>query len=526
MNSPANSGDPWKAKFLQLTHDLEAQREDAGVTEKQLYRIILRLSMASMGLDPALDPYFKQIRDLVRKGIHSKNLSTQLDNLTEILMRAESKPLAEMPRQLFHFLKEWAASPEERKGLENLEKRHEAGEFADSKVLFAAIRTALAKRNAAETAEPAAAARGGFMTRLFGNRNGTEAAPAVDLDRLRDRLLALLDNLEVPANAAREVNKFRQRLMSSFHEDGLDVSLNNLVNLVYEIRVCLEREHQEIEEFLTQLNGKLAELDQQTSGITQIATASAQSGLSMSHAFSGQVEELKTSTRDANDLAQLKSLVHSRLETITGQLKTYRATQENHFTELTEQVQALTSHVLNMELEATELRGKLNVAHNQTLRDRLTGIPNRAAYEERVQQDFQRWKRFGEPLTLLVWDIDHFKNINDRFGHLAGDKVLATVGRILAEGVRETDFAARYGGEEFTMLLNGADLPGALKLAEQLCNKIRACNVDFEGTHIPLSISCGISQFKAGDTPETAFARADHALYQAKEGGRDRCVAA
>lgn len=524
MNTPVNSTDPWRAKFLQLSHELDALRESASGTEKQLYRIILRLSMASMGLDPALDPYFKQIRDLVRKGAHSPNISIQIDNITEMLIRAESKPLAEIPRQLFHFLKEWVANPDERKGLENLEKRHEAGDFADTKALFAAIRATLSKRAPAEAAD-VPSPRGGLMTRLFGGRNDTAPGPTVDLDRLRERLLALLDNLEVPANAAREVNKFRQRLLSSFREDGLDVSLNNLINLVYEIRVCLEREHQEIEEFLTQLNGKLAELDQQTSGIAQIATASAQNGINLSHAFSGQVEELQTKTREASDLVQLKTLVHSRLETITTQLKTYRASQESHFAELNLQVQSLTAHIVNMEMEATDLRGKLSVAHNQTLRDRLTGIPNRAAYEERVQQDFQRWKRFGAPLTLLVWDIDHFKNINDHHGHLAGDKVLATVGRILAEGIRETDFAARYGGEEFAMLLHGADLPNALRLAEQLRSKIHDCNLDFEGEPIPLTISCGLSQFKAGDTPESAFARADHALYQAKKDGRDRCMA-
>jgi diguanylate cyclase len=524
MNQPANHSDPWKSKYLQLTQEAEARRGEAELAEKQLCRIILRLSMASIGLDPALDPYFKQIRDLVRKSVHGKNVGAQLDNLTEMLMRAEPKPLAEIPRLLFSLLKDSAANSEESTALESLEKRHEAGEFADAKALFSAIRSVRAKRSTAEESNAAPTSRGSFITRLFGNRPG-EDAPSVDPDRLRDRLLTLLDNLDVPTGAAPEVNRFRQRLLSSFHEDGLDTSLNSLINLVHDIRVYLDREHQEIEEFLTQINGKLAELDQQTRGITEIATASARSGITMSQAFSGQVEELQTSTREARDLAQLKSLVHTRLETIASHLKTSREYQENHLTGLTQQVQTLTSHIQSMEMEANELRGQLSVAHHKTLRDRLTGIPNRAAYEERVQQEFQRWKRFGEALTLLVWDIDYFKNINDRFGHLAGDKVLAIVGQMLASGIRGTDFAARYGGEEFVMLLCGADLPGAVKLAEQLRDKIRACNFDYEDQPIPIAISCGVSQFKAADTPETVFARADQALYQAKEAGRDRCVA-
>ncbi|WP_255210878.1 GGDEF domain-containing protein [Methylogaea oryzae] len=127
---------------------------------------------------------------------------------------------------------------------------------------------------------------------------------------------------------------------------------------------------------------------------------------------------------------------------------------------------------------------------------------------------------------MLVWDIDHFKAINDRFGHRAGDKAIAIIGHVLASGIRESDFIARYGGEEFVMLLAGTEAVTAAALAENLRNAVKNCGFNSEGTPIPITVSCGIACFQPGDTPDTVFVRADRALYRAKNDGRDRCQVA
>lgn len=155
-------------------------------------------------------------------------------------------------------------------------------------------------------------------------------------------------------------------------------------------------------------------------------------------------------------------------------------------------------------------------------RDPLTGIANRLAYEERLQQEFLRWKRFDQPLTLLVWDIDHFKQVNDHHGHAVGDAVLRKVAQELASYLRITDFVARFGGEEFVMLLPGADAGAALDLAEQIRRQI-AESADQGDDCVPVTISCGVSRFKPGDSLQSVFKRADQALYQAKRDGRNCC---
>ena len=176
-----------------------------------------------------------------------------------------------------------------------------------------------------------------------------------------------------------------------------------------------------------------------------------------------------------------------------------------------------------MESESCELKSKLKIANTQALRDTLTGLPNRNAYNERLETELARWKRYHSPLSLIIWDIDHFKSINDNYGHKAGDKVLLLIAKQLSDHSRATDFISRFGGEEFTMLLPNTDSQSALKVANQLRQAIEKTGFNASGASVAITISCGITEFMPDDTDESAFERADQALYQAKEQGRNRC---
>ena len=188
-------------------------------------------------------------------------------------------------------------------------------------------------------------------------------------------------------------------------------------------------------------------------------------------------------------------------------------------------IENLQRQVLELHKEKERLSRILKEKNATLLRDPLTGVGNRLAYQERLQQEFLRWRRFGEPLSLLVWDIDHFKRINDDHGHAVGDAVLRCVAGQLADRVRSTDFVGRYGGEEFVMLLPGADPQAAWRVADEIRSRIAQVGYDHAGVHLPITISCGVAGFTADDSPQTVFQRADQALYQAKRNGRNQCVA-
>lgn len=159
--------------------------------------------------------------------------------------------------------------------------------------------------------------------------------------------------------------------------------------------------------------------------------------------------------------------------------------------------------------------------------DALTGLLNRRALMDALEREWQRLRRHGQPFAVLMLDLDHFKRVNDSLGHAAGDLVLTEAARRLAASARASDVVARAGGEEFMVLLPGADTKGATRAAERLLARLREQPVDLPARSLPVTASAGVALALASDTGVAAvLARADAALYRAKEAGRDRVVLA
>lgn len=156
--------------------------------------------------------------------------------------------------------------------------------------------------------------------------------------------------------------------------------------------------------------------------------------------------------------------------------------------------------------------------------DELTGLHNRRWLNDKLSRQIKRNKFNNEPLSLLMLDIDHFKGINDNYGHLVGDQVLVAVAEAMSNCIRPTDLVARYGGEEFIIVLPTAELAGAHIVANRVCKDIRGMNTDTTmGLQLPkVTVSIGIAQINNNESMESLVARADTALYQAKNNGRDR----
>jgi diguanylate cyclase (GGDEF)-like protein len=160
------------------------------------------------------------------------------------------------------------------------------------------------------------------------------------------------------------------------------------------------------------------------------------------------------------------------------------------------------------------------------LSDPLTRVANRRALEDMVRRDMHQSLRTGQPLSLIVIDIDHFKAVNDTWGHAVGDQVICHVAEVIRETIRASDILARYGGEEFCVLLRDTDTESARVLATKLCNALRTRPLEHAGGSIIVTASMGVSGLVqgTGDSWETLFKRADGALYRAKQEGRDRVI--
>ena len=160
--------------------------------------------------------------------------------------------------------------------------------------------------------------------------------------------------------------------------------------------------------------------------------------------------------------------------------------------------------------------------HENSVRDSLTGCFNRRHALEVMDSELRRARRSHMPLSLLMFDLDHFKRINDRYGHLAGDAVLAAVGARMKAVLRGSDLKCRYGGEEFLVLLPDTPLAGAQHVADTLRRALDEQPVRWHGLEIPVTASIGITRIMPGEVdPQVIMARADSALYLAKAAGRN-----
>lgn len=159
--------------------------------------------------------------------------------------------------------------------------------------------------------------------------------------------------------------------------------------------------------------------------------------------------------------------------------------------------------------------------------DALTFLVNRRMIVRELQSEVIRAERYNNPLSISILDIDHFKNVNDTYGHLAGDEALRQVAYQLRDHIRHPDMAGRYGGEEFLILLPNSDLNAAVEQASRLSKQVRETIIQVEDHTLNITISIGIAQFRNGeDTWETLLNRADNAMYEAKNNGRNRWVVA
>ena len=163
--------------------------------------------------------------------------------------------------------------------------------------------------------------------------------------------------------------------------------------------------------------------------------------------------------------------------------------------------------------------------YKMTIVDALTGAHNKRYFLEFLEREIARCARYRRPLSLLMFDIDHFKQINDKHGHLTGDYVLRELSRRLLGRVRREELLARYGGEEFAAVLPEADLTGARTFGEQIRRLVAEQPFEYEGDKFPVTVSVGVACVEGSDIDVTAFIKiADDNLYRAKREGRNRVV--
>lgn len=224
--------------------------------------------------------------------------------------------------------------------------------------------------------------------------------------------------------------------------------------------------------------------------------------------LSGAAKELSL----AKQAEQIKSIIESLLRS-TGEMRESNKTLEDR--------------LILAKSEISNLQQSLEAIRAESLTDPLTGLGNRKYFDRMIGMAVQSALASGEPLSLLLFDIDHFKSFNDSYGHLTGDQVLRLVGLSLKQTIKGQDITARYGGEEFAVVLPNTALRQALTVADHIRRAVMAKELKKKSTGEILgrvTISVGVSMLKQGDDTEALIERADSCLYAAKRNGRNRVI--
>ncbi|WIE50752.1 GGDEF domain-containing protein [Pseudomonas sp. GM17] len=332
-------------------------------------------------------------------------------------------------------------------------------------------------------------------------------------------LLGLLDDLSLPERHRPQAESMRDRLQHGLNWYELLPILDDLAVLMLAIT---DSGQHEFEAYLKRLNERLESFQSNLQAASEGHADSSSAAREMDTQIREQVDGLQSSVQEAADLDDLKQVLESHLEGLLGTMDHHQKQRDEREKEVAARLQSLAERVSSMEQEAQGYREHLEEQRQKALIDPLTGLPNRAAWSERLEHEVAQWQQHGNTLLLAMLDLDHFKRINDNYGHLAGDKVLKIIAGVLRKRLRGNDFIARFGGEEFVLLIPDTTWPVGARLAETLRAAIEACPFHFKGERVTITMSIGMSAFKPGERSDLVLKRADQALYRAKEAGRNR----
>ncbi|HEX5047766.1 MAG TPA: diguanylate cyclase [Gammaproteobacteria bacterium] len=351
----------------------------------------------------------------------------------------------------------------------------------------------------------------------------TQRLAIPDFAKLLSGLLRALGRVPGFADAEAEL---AERLLTGVAPDAWGTFLDDVARNVGAVVEQLRSQRNQLEEFLEQVTRQLSRLEAWTSWQTSAAQGRRDDTLGLEQSVETEMHRLLRDVDQSPDIDAIKSKVQTRLDAVTAQIKTFRESEERRNAESEQRSEHLRQEVSRLKTRTDELAELCASQEKRLMLDPLTGAHSRYAYDRRLSEEHQTWLRHGRPLTYTIWDLDGFKRVNDQLGHDAGDRLLRAVAELLTRSKREADFLARLGGEEFVLLLPSTTLADGLIAAEKLRKTIEAATFQHKGQREKVTISCGLTEFRTGDTPDAVYDRADRALYAAKQQGRNRCVTA
>jgi len=476
----------WRKRHLDALREMESEERRWRGVEQILRRLVGRVCAVAMGRDPRLDAQLNTLSAAARRNADEAELKALFDSLTGVVMAVENSAASTPP----------VTAP------------------ITSPAPTAPPPPSVAQsQSQSQSPSPAAAPV-------------AASAPAVGRWQSSCEAVALLiERLGQADPSGSELGTLRSDLAAVADDAALAMVLLRVSDLVSRHVAVVTRERAEAVATLAQVTDRLSEMAQYLSGASAERERDHEDRQTLNIDLLAQMTRLSDEVKSHDDLSMLRVLVTDRLDAVANNVRDFREREQHRFAENAARSERMLSRLAALENESRELHRNLDLEKQRSRIDTLTRVANRVSFDERFAEELARWNRFRHPVTILVWDIDRFKSINDACGHRGGDAVLREVAVALSRGRRGVDFFARFGGEEFVSLLDGTELEDALRTAEEMRSAVEGLRFHFHGSPVRVTVSCGLTALREGDSADTVFDRADAALYKAKNSGRNVCIA-
>ncbi len=502
--------------------------EDFNAQSTLLTQFIGKLSQVCKGIDLELDNRLAKLRTLLKKSAPYSEIENEIATISQILQQHATKNEKHI-REMHEQLHSAGKSLQRVNGLPNTVRRNLRSLLNDNPDHKEALIQYIPKLNElidlyAQAIVNKASSKEDSKGLLAEESNASQAQTttiSLTNNHVLEEIIRILNDIQLSEQQVIKLEALKASLKSELSSEQLLDTLLVIFNIIID---DMRIERNVAKSFLSSLSKALSTV--QTSVNETIASSSSYqvNQKKINDSLSAQLKELTDKVDASPSLTEIKEEIQEKLVSITSTINKKSQVEIEHFALLSQQLNTMQSKVDTLEKQSQNFEKRLAEQKKKSLRDALTKLNNRAAFDEYFAHCMVKFHHTPYQLAVVVLDLDDFKRINDTYGHTAGDKTLQVMANTLKKAIGDNAFIARYGGEEFVLIYRDYERKTLENELDALRKTIAKLPFKFKNTKVNISASFGVTHIKASDNVHTAFERADSGLYQAKEKGKNQVV--
>ncbi len=514
----------WKVKYKAIVDEIEVKEADWQEIESLLRKTISRVSIAGRGFDKRLDEQLKRIQNLTRDK-NDKQLTVALDELSRVINSLDDgpvesaaittqeivKPAVEPSTLLLALLQEIQFKDDQRTELKSI-----CGELL--KLLGSGKNQSAIKPQILKLSALINQNFGGDEANTTSASKATTEKPEAPINEV---LTILLEKLTVVQGAGDSAQRLQSEALDRAEDSNWAETLNRIVDCISETLNKLNQEKFELEDFIIQVTQQLAKIAEVIATDQKDNLSDFEDRRSLQQMMLVSMKTIEADFDNASEIGQMKNVVAKNLKQIQSGIDSFVNRANERHEAIDDRNNHLVAQIAAMDQKTQLLKHKLDENRKKLLFDTLTGAGSRLSYDETMGQELARWNRYGTSFSYAILDIDHFKKINDTYGHSAGDKALMIVAKMMMSQIRKSDSLFRIGGEEFVLLLPNTTVDKADSMVNKLRETIAKSAIHCKQQRVVLTLSAGLTEPLKNDVIKSLYERADSALYKAKNSGRN-----